>query len=100
MTFRALAVATNTFIRINEQGMLCVQHTIEHAELEKESVLAFVMFPRASGLDGGGGNRGGNGDVDASARSSDDDNDDNDGDDGRGGRRGGGSGGADSDEDD
>ena len=55
MAFRALAVATTTYIRINAEGVLCVQHTLEHPEQDTESVVAFVIFPRdadALGSDG------------------------------------------------
>ena len=49
MAFRALHVATNTFIRINAEGVICVQHTLVNIEQESESVVAFVIFPQEMG---------------------------------------------------
>lgn len=46
MAFRALTVATTTYIRINAEGLLCVQHTLEQLDLQNECVVSFVVYPR------------------------------------------------------
>ena len=73
MAFRALGNATNTYVRVNEQGLLCVQHTIDHSDSASESVLAFIIFPVDAEFDPSGGGSGGGGGA------SDDDGEDENG---------------------
>ena len=45
MAFRALAVGQNTYVRMNADGLLCVQHKIENTEYGSECVLTFIVLP-------------------------------------------------------